>query len=204
MYKRQRVFEPFFTTKPKGKGTGLGLATVYGIIEQSGGGISLDTAPGRGTTVRIYLPAATGGEQPTAPEPRVVTEDSGNETLLLVEDNDSVRELATRALRRRGYVVHAARSGEEAIEWTRDGRLKPDLLITDVVMPGISGPDLARRLMQESPKMRILYVSGYTDDAEALRGALVGGTPLLQKPFTPSRLAERIRAILDSKPGDRS
>ena len=197
---RERAFEPFFTTKPKGKGTGLGLATVYGIIQQSGGGISLDTALNRGTTVRIYLPATAATQAPRAPEPAPATSDGGTETLLLVEDNDSVRELAVRALRRRGYTVHPARSGEEAIEWTIAQGNTPDLLITDVVMPGISGPRLAARLQKHNPKMRVLYVSGYTDDAEALRGALTGGTPLLQKPFTPNRLAERIRSILDAKP----
>jgi signal transduction histidine kinase len=194
---RARAFEPFFTTKPKGKGTGLGLATVYGIIEQSGGGISLDTGPGRGTTVRIYMPVTTAAQEPRKPDAPPTSASGGTETLLLVEDNDAVRELAVKALRRRGYTVHAARSGEEAIEWTLTADAKPDLLITDVVMPGVSGPNLAARLMQHNPQMRVLYVSGYAEDANALHGALVGGIPLLQKPFTPSKLAERIRAILD-------
>jgi signal transduction histidine kinase len=195
---RERAFEPFFTTKPKGKGTGLGLATVYGIIDQSGGAISLDTAPGRGTTVRIYLPAtdtvATAGTVETAPAPA----DRGTETLLLVEDNEAVRSLAAKALQRRGYKVFEARSGEEALKLTETAGVKPDLLITDVIMPGLSGPSLASRLKHAQPRLRVLYVSGYTDDANADHGAFVGEAPLLQKPFTPSTLAERIRAILDA------
>jgi signal transduction histidine kinase len=196
---RDRAFEPFFTTKPKGKGTGLGLATVYGIVDQSGGGIYLDTAPGRGTTVRLYLPVTTAVQEPRKPEPAVGTPDHGTETLLLVEDNDAVRDLSVKALRRRGYTVYAAGSGEEAIDWTNNSGIKPQLLITDVVMPGVSGPNLAARLMQHNPGMRVLYVSGYSEDSNVLQGAFVGRIPLLQKPFTPSKLAERIRSILDTK-----
>jgi CheY-like chemotaxis protein len=194
---RERAFEPFFTTKAKGKGTGLGLATVYGIIDQSGGGISLDTAPGRGTLVRIYLPATDAVRGPDRPEAPAPSAETGTETLLLVEDNDAVRELSEKALSRRGYIVHTASSGEEAVEWTLRSGVKPDLLITDVVMPGLSGPSLASRLLETNPRMRVLYVSGYADDAGALEGAVGGGIPLLQKPFTPGKLAERIRAILD-------
>ena len=194
---RARAFEPFFTTKPKGKGTGLGLATVYGIVEQSGGGIALETAPGRGTAIRIYLPVtdAVAEEPEPAPVP-VATE--GSETLLLVEDNAAVRELSARALRRRGYTVYEAAGGDEAIDWSTRSPIKPDLLVTDVVMPGLSGPNLAARLMQQNPKMRVLYVSGYSDDATAVHGAFWGGVPLLQKPFTPAQLAERVRATLDA------
>jgi signal transduction histidine kinase len=197
---RDRAFEPFFTTKPKGKGTGFGLATVYGIIDQSGGGIYLDTAPGRGTTVRIYLPATTAPQEPRATEPLPATADRGTETILLVEDNEAVRGLAVKALRRRGYTVFEARSGEEALEWALTSTVKPQLLVTDVVMPGVSGPNLAARLMQMHPDMHVLYVSGYTEDASTLHSSLIGRVPLLQKPFTPSRLAERIRAILDAGP----
>jgi signal transduction histidine kinase len=195
---RARAFEPFFTTKPKGKGTGLGLATVYGIIEQSGGGISLDTAPSRGTTVRIYLPTTSATEEPRKPETPPVSADAGTETVLLVEDNESVRELAVRALRRRGYEVYAASSGEDALEWAQRSGAAPHVLVTDVVMPGMSGPQLAGRLLQRHPGMRVLYVSGYTDDADALREARIGGTPLLQKPFTPGALTARVRALLDA------
>jgi CheY-like chemotaxis protein len=196
---RQRAFEPFFTTKPKGKGTGLGLATVYGIIDQSGGGVYLDTAPGRGTTVRIYLPATQAEAEPRKPELPAAPTDRGTEILLLVEDNEAVRSLAAKALQRRGYTVHEARSGEEALELTETMGLQPHLLVTDVIMPGLSGPNLAARLMHQNPKLRVLYVSGYSDEASAAHGAFLGRVPLLQKPFTPSKLAERIRAILDSR-----
>ena len=196
---RARAFEPFFTTKPKGKGTGLGLATVYGIVEQTGGGIVLDSAPGRGTAVRVYLPVTTAEVEPdvTAPVP-MATE--GKETLLLVEDNAAVRELSKRALVRRGYTVYEAANAGEAIDWSATSGVKPDLLVTDVVMPGLSGPNLAARLMQQNPTMRVLYMSGYSDDAAAVHGAFWGGVPLLQKPFTPAQLAERVRMTLDAAP----
>jgi signal transduction histidine kinase len=195
---RQRAFEPFFTTKPKGKGTGLGLATVYGIIEQSGGSISLDTAPGRGTTVRIYLPATDAVEEPQKTEQPPTAAGRGTETLLLVEDNEAVRSLAARALQRRGYTVHEARSGEEALGLVERSRLAPDLLITDIMMPGISGPALAARLTQKNPRLRVLYVSGYSDESGTAQSPFAGEVQLLHKPFTPSALAERIRTILDT------
>jgi two-component system cell cycle sensor histidine kinase/response regulator CckA len=196
---RAHAFEPFFTTKEKGKGTGLGLATVYAIIDQSGGGIAMDTAPERGTSIRIYLPvtdAPASIERPRAT--RGATE--GTETLLLVEDNDAIREISAQALRRRGYAVFEARNGEEAIDWASKSVVLADMLITDVVMPGMSGPNLAARLMQQMPNLRVLYMSGYTDDATEVHGAFWGGVPLLQKPFTPSQLAESVRMALDHNP----
>ena len=199
---RDRVFEPFFTTKAKGKGTGLGLPTVYGIVDQSGGAISMDTAVGRGTSIRIYLPVTLSTEEPERHEaPPATADNRGTETLLLVEDNDAVRELAVHALRKRGYTVHEARNAEEAIEWSMTSRIKPSLLVTDVVMPGLSGPNLAARLLQENPRLKVLYMSGYTDDATAVHGAFWGGVPLLQKPFTPAQLAERVRMALDATAG---
>jgi CheY-like chemotaxis protein len=198
---REHVFEPFFTTKAKGKGTGFGLPTVYGIVDQSGGALSMDTAPGRGTSIRIYLPMTEAEEEePERREtPPATLSGIGTETLLLVEDNDAVRELAVHALRKRGYTVHEARNAEEAIEWSRNSRVKPHLVVTDVVMPGLSGPNLAARLLQENPRLKVLYMSGYTDDATAVHGAFWGGVPLLQKPFTPAQLAERVRMALDNK-----
>jgi two-component system cell cycle sensor histidine kinase/response regulator CckA len=196
---RAHAFEPFFTTKEKGKGTGLGLATVYAIIDQSGGGIAMDTAPERGTSIRIYLPvtdAPASIERPRAT--RGATE--GTETLLLVEDNDAIREISAQALRRRGYAVFEARNGEEAIDWASKSVVLADMLITDVVMPGMSGPNLAARLTQQMPNLRVLYMSGYTDDATEVHGAFWGGVPLLQKPFTPSQLAESVRMALDHNP----
>ncbi len=196
---RARAFEPFFTTKAKGKGTGLGLATVYGIVDQSGGGIALDTAPGRGTAVRIYLPvtSATSSHANHRDFP-TITDGGGTETVLLVEDNDSVRQVTAQALRRRGYTVHESGSAEDAIEWSQRSATKPHLLVTDVVMPGLSGPNLAARLVELNPSLRVLYMSGYTDDATAVQGNFWGGVPLIQKPFTPSQLAERVRSALDT------
>ena len=195
---RARAFEPFFTTKPKGKGTGLGLATVYGIVDQSGGGIALDTAPGRGTSVRIYLPVTTALPEAPGPEATAGLASGGSETILVVEDNEAIRELSARALRRRGYSVHEARNAEEAIEWSQSSGVKLDLLVTDVIMPGLSGPNLAARLMTQTPRLRVLYMSGFTDDAMPAHGKYWGGVPLLQKPFTPGQLAERVRLCLDS------
>jgi two-component system, cell cycle sensor histidine kinase and response regulator CckA len=198
---RARAFEPFFTTKPKGQGTGLGLATVYGIIDQSGGGIALDTAPGRGTAVRIFLPvtSATKDRNEQGETPTVIVR-GGTESLLLVEDNDSVRQVTAEALRRRGYTVYEARHAEEALEWAATSRAKFDLLVTDVVMPGLSGPNLAARLVRMYPKLKVLYISGYTEDATAVHGNFWGGVPLLQKPFTPTQLADRVRMALKSVP----
>jgi signal transduction histidine kinase len=195
---RAHAFEPFFTTKPKGKGTGLGLATVYGIVDQSGGQIALETAPGRGTTFRIYLPEATLDHGEAKPPQAAAREETGTEVLLLVEDNDSVREIAARALRRRGYTVHEASSAEEAVEWALQSKVRPDMLLTDVVMPGQSGPELARRLAEYYPSLRVLLMSGYTDAADEAQGAYLGGLPFLQKPFTASQLAERVRLVLDT------
>jgi signal transduction histidine kinase len=194
---RAHAFEPFFTTKAKGKGTGLGLATVYGIIDQSGGAIAMDTSPNLGTSIRIYLPVTTAAPEQERPQiPPRATE--GTETILLVEDNDAIREISARALRRRGYSVHEAPNAEEAIDWTAKAPRKADMLITDVVMPGLSGPNLAARLMQQNPSLRVLYMSGYTDDATEVHGTFWGGVPLLQKPFTPAQLAERVRMALDA------
>ena len=196
---RAHAFEPFFTTKPKGKGTGLGLATVYGIVDQSGGAISIQTALGHGTTVRIYLPAVSAPAEARRPEPPPAMT-YGTESILLVEDNDEVRELACRTLRGRGYTVIEARTGEEAIDLLVRGA-QPQLLLTDVVMPGLSGPNLAARALQQNPRLRVLYMSGYSEDAAAAHGTFWGGVPLLQKPFTPNQLAERVRVALDSAAG---
>jgi two-component system, cell cycle sensor histidine kinase and response regulator CckA len=195
---RAHAFEPFFTTKPKGKGTGLGLATVYGIIDQSGGGIALDSAPGTGTTIRLYLPVTTDRSEPEQP-PVAPIATEGTETLLFVEDNAAIRELSVRALRKRGYTVYDAGNADEAIAWSAATNVRPDLLVTDVVMPGLSGPNLAARLLQQFPRMHVLYMSGYSDDASAVHGAFWGGIPLVQKPFTPAQLAERVRMALDAR-----
>ena len=196
---RAHAFEPFFTTKPKGKGTGLGLATVYGIVDQSGGAITIQTALGHGTTVRIFLPAVSAPVESRAPEsaPQITF---GTESILLVEDNDAVRELARRTLRARGYTVLEARNADEALAVVATGA-QPQLLVTDVVMPGLSGPNLAARLLQHNQRLRVLYMSGYSEDATAVHGTFWGGVPLLQKPFTPHELAERVRMALDTARG---
>jgi two-component system, cell cycle sensor histidine kinase and response regulator CckA len=196
---RAHAFEPFFTTKPKGKGTGLGLATVYGIVDQSGGAITIQTAVGHGTTVRIFLPAVSAPVQSRAPQPQPQIT-FGSESILLVEDNDAVRELARRTLRARGYTVVEARNADEALEVIAGGA-QPQLLVTDVVMPGLSGPNLAARLLQHNPRLRVLYMSGYSEDTTAVHGTFWGGVPLLQKPFTPHELAERVRMALDTARG---
>jgi signal transduction histidine kinase len=196
---RAHAFEPFFTTKPKGKGTGLGLATVYGIVDQSGGAITIKTALGHGTTVRIYLPAVSApAEKREVDAAPAMT--FGTESIMLVEDNDAVRELARRTLRQRGYTVVEASNAEEAIDLMAKGA-QVQLLLTDVVMPGLSGPNLAARLLQHNPRLRVLYMSGYSEDAAAVHGTFWGGVPLLQKPFTPSQLAERVRIALDTASG---
>ena len=197
---RAHAFEPFFTTKAKGKGTGLGLATVYGIVDQSGGAIAVDSAPGRGTTFRIYLPVTNAAPVPERQQAAPL-DTEGTESLLLVEDSDAIREISARALRRRGYTVFEARNAEEALDWMSKSTRRPDLLITDVIMPGLSGPNLAARLQQQNPRLRVLYMSGYTDDATEVNGMFWGGVPLLQKPFTPAQLAERVRMALDATPG---
>jgi two-component system cell cycle sensor histidine kinase/response regulator CckA len=196
---RAHAFEPFFTTKPKGKGTGLGLATVYGIVDQTGGAITIKTALGHGTTVRIYLPSVAAPAEKRPQEP-VPIKTYGSESILVVEDNDAVRELALLTLRQRGYNVMEANSAEQAIDLIARGA-RPQLLLTDVVMPGLSGPNLAARLLQQNPRLRVLYMSGYSPDAAAAHGTFFGGVPLLQKPFTSSQLAERVRIALDTSSG---
>jgi signal transduction histidine kinase len=191
------IFDPFFTTKEAGKGTGLGLATVYGIVKQSDGWITVQSEPGRGTMFEIYLPCVADGaaaEVASAPE---ITTRRGNETVLVVEDDESVRKLAYRALRKCGYNVLEAANGGEALLLCERRRQPIPLVVTDVVMPGMSGPDLAARLTALHPEMRVLYISGYIDAAVARHGLLTDTRSFLQKPFTPSDLTRKVRAVLD-------
>jgi CheY-like chemotaxis protein len=194
-----RLFEPFFTTKSVGKGTGLGLATVYGIVKQSEGFIWVYSEIDRGTTFKIYLPA---GQEEAAqrPAPIQATTLGGTETILLVEDSETVRDLAQQVLRRYGYRVLAARDGHAALEQIRQTPEGIDLLLTDMVMPGMGGGELGRRAAEVVPGIRILYTSGYTDDAIVRIGALKAGLPYLQKPFTSRELARKVREVLDSEP----
>jgi two-component system cell cycle sensor histidine kinase/response regulator CckA len=197
------VFEPFFTTKEAGKGTGLGLATVYGIVKQSDGDISLETEPGRGTTFNIYLPrAAEGVPNPRSAEGARLTGDTSrcSETVLLVEDDQAVRLLARLALERVGYCVLQAGSPKEAADLAATYGGPIDLMLSDVIMPDSEGPPLLERLTRARPAIRALYISGYAN--EALRHMLlVEGTPFLQKPFTPDRLTRKVREVLDASAG---
>ena len=192
---RAHIFEPFFTTKGPGKGMGLGLATVYGIVTQSGGHVEVDTEVGRGTTFRIYLPRTEepiSGRSHFGPSPLA----RGTETILLVEDEDAVRALVRHVLQMNGYTVLEAGHGREALR-IAEGHPGPiDLLVTDVVMPEVSGGELAARLTALRPRVKVLYLSGYTDDAVVRPGVLHAETAFLQKPFTPSALAQKVREVL--------
>ncbi|MEO8139330.1 MAG: response regulator [Gemmatimonadota bacterium] len=194
---RHRLFEPFFTTKEPGKGTGLGLATVYGIVKQSGGYIWVYSEVGNGTTFKIYLPRVA--ETPEALSvPDVVAEPPrGTETVLLVEDEDMVRSLARAALARRGYAVLEAANGREALAICERHRGPIDLLVTDMIMPGMTGRDLALRVILLRPEIKVLYVSGYTDRAIVHQGLLEPGFSFLEKPFAPDSLARKVRKVLD-------
>jgi PAS domain S-box-containing protein len=192
------VFEPFFTTKDVGQGTGLGLATVYGIVKQSGGHITAESEPGRGSAFTIYLPEVPGEAVGHAPSQTLADAPRGVETILLVEDEAEVRDLAREILELAGYRVLEAISPEEAERISRDETSPIHLLLTDVVMPRMSGRQLAERLTEERPDTRVLYMSGYTDDAIVHHGVPGQGTAFLSKPFTPADLARRVREVLDA------
>ncbi len=196
---KQRIFEPFFTTKAPGKGTGLGLAMVYGIVKQSGGFIWVDSAPGEGTVFRVYLPPVEEELTATEERPANVPVPRGTETVLLVEDEKPVRELAERCLRPLGYSVLTANNGLDALALADRHAGTIHLLLTDVVMPQLSGPQIADRMRVRRPELRVLYVSGYPQDAIARHGVLAPGIELLQKPFVPDDLARRVRLVLDAR-----
>jgi len=193
---KEHLFEPFFTTKEVGKGTGLGLATVYGIVKQSGGFIYVESAPGSGATFDVFLPpvAAESRQEPgasAAPLP------GGTETILVVEDELPVRRLACRVLAARGYEILAAGSGDEALRVAASYEGAIHCLVTDVVMPGMSGPELAERLRERMPDLKVLFTSGYAADAFEGRGGRLPDTPFLGKPYTAEDLARSLRAVLE-------
>jgi len=197
---KSRVFEPFFTTKGVGKGTGLGLATCHGIVKQSGGHIAVYSELGRGTTFKIYLPQVESEIKPSAPPKASPDLQRGTETILLVEDDPSLREMAAALLRRLGYTVLAAVNGVEAMTLVhQQGRGHIDLLFTDIVMPHMSGKELADRIHVLHPQTKILFTTAYTESAVVHQGVLNKGVSLLQKPFTPSALASRVREMLDKE-----
>ena len=193
-----RIFEPFFTTKEKGKGTGLGLATVYGIVKQGGGWIWVYSEPGHGTTFKVYFPRVAEVAAPIAPTPAPPASVRGSETVLVVEDEEMILTLVQKVLKANGYTVLVAASGGDAERVAGQHEGPIHLLMTDVVLPGLNGREVARRLEATRPGIRVLYLSGYTDDAIVHHGVLEPGVAFLQKPFTPAVLARKVREVLDS------
>jgi PAS domain S-box-containing protein len=191
-----RIFEPFFTTKEQGKGTGLGLSTVYGIIKQSGGYVFVQSEPGSGTAFTIYLPRVEGTSDPRGETPASQSTIGGSETVLLVEDEDSVRQLVRETLQSRGYRVLEAHNGSAALALAASHPEQIHLVITDVVMPGLSGHELIERLLPTRPSMKVLYLSGYAQDAFPASLAAEGQKAFLQKPFTLQSLAVKVREVL--------
>lgn len=195
---QSRLFEPFFTTKELGKGTGLGLATVYGIVKQSGGYITVDSAPGAGTTFHIHLPAVPSDEEGEQLQEAERAAERGVETILLVEDEPVVREVARRVLRRQGYVVLEAANGQDALSVSAAFPSVIHLVISDAVMPGMPAAEAVRRLQQTRPNLKAIYMSGYTDDDVVRRGIASAAGPFIQKPFAARELARAVRGALDS------
>lgn len=195
----KKVFDPFFTTKEEGKGSGLGLATVYGIVTQGGGEVRLESSPGHGTTFRIFLPRSGAAPAPVEPSelaPRKAPD--GSETILLVEDSEPLRQVALILLREAGYNVLEASCAREALKTLHATDARIDLLLTDLVMPGLNGIQLAEQVRTERPEIRLLYMSGYSEELGPGRGPLSTDGPLLKKPFKPSKLLEMVREVLDA------
>jgi CheY-like chemotaxis protein len=191
-----RLFEPFFTTKELGKGTGLGLATVYAIVTRSGGSVGVYTEMGKGTSFKVYLPRADAGEMIEDTPAPVSRPRTGTQTVLLVEDEDALRELAMRLLEGQGYTVLTASNAAEALRLFEENP-SIDVLLTDVVMPGATGPELTKKLIEQRPALKVIYMSGYTEEAIVPYGVLKPGIAFLNKPFTSETLGEKIRDVLD-------
>jgi CheY-like chemotaxis protein len=194
---RAHIFEPFFTTKSAGKGTGLGLSTVYGIVQQAGGYITFESVPGSGTSFHVFLPRIDSPAKPAAFADDSSAQLNGTETILLVEDDESVCELVRSVLTAYGYSVVAARLPHEAESLCNSLHSRIHLLLTDVIMPGMSGPDLARRLTAQHPQLNVLFMSGYIDDLVTRQEIQEQGIAYLQKPFSPINLARKVREVLD-------
>ncbi len=199
----EHAFEPFFTTKEVGRGTGLGLSTVYGIVRQSRGHIAVHSEPGRGTSFEIFLPAETGAPGEHAETRRDALPPAGTETILVCEDDLAVRDLTRRMLEGAGYTVLTGANGVEALEVAARHGAPIHLLITDVIMPGMDGRKLASEMVARDPALKVLFISGYTADIVTHRGALVRGVEFLEKPFTWHRLLWRVREVLEKPPAAR-
>jgi CheY-like chemotaxis protein len=195
---REKIFEPFFTTKEKGRGTGLGLPSVYGIVKQSGGFVWVYSELGKGTTFKIYLPRAMEVRVPGASTPQR-NRTVGAETILLVEDDDEVRQVASRILRRNGYRVLEAGNGADALRVCENENDPVDLIVTDLVMPEMGGSELAKKIREQQPDARILFTSGYTEDAVVRQSLLQEGEAFIEKPFTPAKLANKAREMLSTE-----
>jgi CheY-like chemotaxis protein len=195
----ERVFEPFFTTKEKGRGTGLGLATVYGIVKQSGGSIWVYSEPGKGTTFKVYLPRTKVRQPPPARKVEKAGLAGGGERILVVEDEEGLRKLTGAILAQAGYTVSLAANGGEALLLMEEKGLKPDLVITDVVMPNMSGKELIDRLRRNYPHLKALFMSGYTDDAIVHHGVLDSAVHFIQKPYSLEALLSKVRQVIEEK-----
>jgi CheY-like chemotaxis protein len=190
------IFEPFFTTKALGKGTGLGLATVHGVIQQNNGYITVESTPGQGTSFHVHWPIQKDQYNPDDPIPNVSMNPKSAGKVILVEDDDMVRKLTVLTLQKLGFEVTALASAKEALDLTKQNNLKPDILITDVVMPEMNGRELAEAFSTSHPELPVLFVSGYSEDILAHHGVLKEGINLLQKPFSASDLAKRIQDLI--------
>ena len=193
----ERVFDPFFTTKEAGKGTGLGLSTVYGIVSQSGGFVDVESAEGEGTTFTVCFPAHLDADEAAEPSPELAPDDTGTETVLLVEDDDAIRTLVSRLLRQKGYSVLDASNAGEALLQSENHAGTIDLLLSDIVMPLMSGMKLAARLRESRPGIKVILMSGYPDASVSDEERENLGYVFLQKPVEPGVLTARVRAILD-------
>ena len=198
-----RIFEPFFTTKGVGKGTGLGLSVVYGVVEQNGGRIDVKSAPGKGTAFTLFLPQVDDPLEAGVKEGTETRGRGGAETILLVEDEPSVRRLALAVLQSSGYRVIEAANGEDALKALRHEERRIDLVITDIVMPEIGGPELVRHLKPRHPRLKVIYMSGYSEEAASEIGALEENATLIEKPFAVGALARRVREVLDQAQASR-